>query len=211
MKNLTTYRFKIDLLLLLVTGFFYVGKVDAQSINFSTWTGSDEITITSVQAMPKLDFNLKQSIITKNSGPVLINLTDLQAVGFQIEAPEGFDLTVEVDAPQVLRLDGTGSNLDETVPFQIGIAYSNQLSIDEASAKGSAVQLPAGFFNVTFPVDRRTAGAPAPPPTPISGDYVRPKATAWFFIYGTLGPVGPVIAGNYTENITINVYFTSNE
>ena len=112
---------------------------------------------------------------------------------------------------RVLRLDGAGSDPDETVPFQIGIAYSNQLSIDEASAKGSAIQLPGGFYNVTFPVDRRTAGAPGPPPTPISGDYVRPKATAWFFIYGTLGPVGPVIAGNYSENITVNVYFTSNE
>ncbi len=211
MNILTTYRLGKSFQLLLVIGFLYAGQVDAQSINFSTWTGSDEITITSVQAMPKLDFNLKQNIITKSSGPVQINLSDMQAVGFRIEAPEGFDLTVEVDAPQVLRLDGTGSDLDETVPFQIGIAYSNQLSVDEASAKGSAVQLPAGFYNVTFPVDRRTAGAPGPPPTPISGDYVRPKATAWFFIYGTLGPIGPVVAGAYSENITVNVYFTSNE
>lgn len=211
MNILTTYRLGRSFQLLLVTGFFYAGSVEAQSINFTTWTGSDEITITSVQAMPKLDFNLKQNIISKSSVPVLINLLDMQAVSFRIEAPQGFDLTVEVDAPQVLRLDGTGSDPDETVPFQIGIAYSNQLSVDEASAKGSAVQLPAGFYNVTFPVDRRSAGAPAPPPTPTSGDYVRPKATAWFFIYGTLGPVGPAMAGAYSENITVNVYFTSND
>jgi hypothetical protein len=211
MSTNSTYCNHLFYKILVVIACFISQVSMAQSINFSTWTGSDEITITSVQAMPKLDFNLKQNIITKSSGPVQINLLDMQAVGFRIEAPEGFDLTVEVDAPQILRLDGAGSEPDETVPFQIGIAYSNQLSIDEASAKGSAIQLPTGFYNVTFPVDRRTSGAPGPLPTPISGDYVRPKATAWFFIYGTLGPVGPVIAGNYSENITVNVYFTSNE
>jgi hypothetical protein len=211
MDILTTNRLKWICLLLLVAGSLFTSSALAQKINFSTWTNSDEITITPVQTLPKLDFNQKQNIITKNSAPVIINLADMQAVGFRIEAPDGFDLTVEIDAPLVLRLDGSGSESDEIVPLQLGIAYSNQQAIDESSAKGSAVQLPPGFYNVTFPVNRRRSGAPSPPPTPISGDYVRPKATAWLFIYGTLGPVGPIKAGSYTENITINVYFTNND
>lgn len=211
MHILATYRFGFLRFLGILAVMLVTEKGFAQRINFSTWTGSDDITITSVNAGPTLNFNQKQANISANSPLVSINLTDNQAVGFQIEAPEGFDLTVEVDAPAFLSLDGTGTEPDEILPFKIGIAYNNMLVGDEMSAKSSAVQLPAGFLNVTFPVNRRTAGAPGPPPTPISGDYVRPKATAWFFLYGELGPIGQVNAGLYTGDITINVYFTSND
>ncbi|OOG78222.1 hypothetical protein [Algoriphagus sp. A40] len=206
-----TYRLKTFSLLGLLIVMLCPENSFAQRINFSTWTGSDEITITSQIASPILNFNQKQAIITSNSPTVSINLLDAQAVAFQIQAPEGYDLTVEVDAPQVLRLDGAGTDPDETIPFQIGIAYNNLLAGDEATAKTGAVQLPAGFFNVTFPVNRRNSGAPGPPPTPVSGDYVRPKATAWLFVYGNLGPVGGVNAGLYSGDITINVFFTSND
>lgn len=208
---LATYRFRFLRFFGILAGLVFAEKGLAQRINFSTWTGSDEITITSVNAGPSLNFNQKQPGITASSPVVNINLSDNQAVGFRIEAPEGFDLTVEVDAPTFLSLDGTGTEPEEIIPFKIGIAYNNMLAGDETTAKNSAVQLPAGFLNITFPVNRRNGGAPGPPPTPISGDYVRPKATAWFFIYGELGPIGPVNTGQYTGDITINVYFTSND
>lgn len=206
-----TYRMWIGILVVALGGVFSSGKGYAQRINFSTWTGSDDITITPVMASPTLNFNLKQANISANSPAVAINLPDNQAVAFRIEAPEGFDLTVEVDAPSVLSLDGTGTEPEEQVPFRVGIAYSNHLAGDEMTAKNGAIQLPLGFYNVTFPVNRRTAGAPGPPPTPESGGTARPKATAWLFIYGELGPIGAVNAGQYSGDITINVFFSSND
>lgn len=205
------YRRKFGVLIIALGGLFFSGMGYAQRINFSTWTGSDDITITPVMASPTLNFNQKQSNISANSPAVTINLSDMQTVAYRIEAPEGFDLTVEVDAPTFLSLGGTGTDPATQIPFRVGIAYSNLLAGDEMTAKAGAVQLPLGFYNVTFPVNRRMAGTPGPPPTPISGDYVRPKATAWFFIHGELGPIGPVNAGQYLGDITINVYFTSNE
>jgi hypothetical protein len=206
-----TYLTWFGILIVTLGGLFSSGNGYAQRINFSTWTGSDDITITPVLASPTLNFNQKEANIRANSPAVTINLTDNQAVAFRIEAPEGFDLTVEVDAPTVLSLNGTGTEPEEQIPFRVGIAYSNLLAGDEMTAKNSAVQLPLGFYNVTFPVNRRTSGAPGPPPTPESGSYVRPKSTAWLFLYGELGPIGPVNAGNYLGDITINVYFTSND
>ena len=197
----------------MILGLLWIGSPNsfAQRINFSTWTGSDEITITSVLASPTLSFNAKQGFIPDNNPAISINLADNQTVAFRIEAPEGYDLTVEVDSPTQLALDGIGTQPNEVIPFQIGLAYNNLLAGDELTAKSGAIQLPIGFNNVTFPVNRRVSGAPGPPPTPVSGDYVRPKASAWLFIFGQLGPIGSVNAGSYTGNITVNVYFTSND
>jgi hypothetical protein len=206
-----TYQRKFGVLVLALGGLVSSGAGYAQRINFSTWTGSDDISITPVMASPTLNFNEKQTNISANSPAVIINLADLQSVAFRIEAPEGYDLTVEVDAPSFLSLEGIGSESETLIPFRVGIGYNNLLAGDEMTAKAGAVQLPLGFYNVTFPINRRMAGAPGPPPTPISGDYVRPKATAWLFIQGELGPIGQVNAGQYLGDITINVYFTSNE
>ena len=182
----------------------------AQRINFSTWTPNSEITITPLAATA-LNFNQKKPVLIAGSEQVSISLTDTQTVAYRIEAPEGYDLTVEVIAPDVLTLGGTGSTkVDERIPFTLSMAYNNLQAGDEPSAKSGAVQVPAGFYNMTFPVTRRTLGAPGPPPTPESGEnFVRTKATAWLFFYGNLGPIGNVIAGQYAGDITINVYLST--
>jgi hypothetical protein len=211
MRGNHTYRLLFLVVGISVSSWSLASTALAQRINFSTWTGSEEITINPVLANPNLNFNLKKAAISANSPAVTINLVDNQSVGFQIQAPDGYDLTVEVDAPTFLSLDGVGSTPEEMVPFRLGVAYNNQGAADEMAAKATAVELPLGFYNVTFPVNRRMAGVPGPPPTPSSGSYVRPKSTAWLFLYGELGPVGPVNAGDYLADITINVYFTSND
>ncbi len=157
-------------------------------------------------ASPTLDFNQKQAIIVQNSPAISINLNDVGAIAFAIEAPENFDLTVEVDAPTVLSLD---SDPTKTIPFQIKMAYNNQRAVDENSGKANAIELPTGFYNVTFPVNRRASGAPGPPPTPLSGSETRIKAKAFVYLYGELGPIGTIPAGNYTGTINLNVFFNS--
>jgi hypothetical protein len=211
MQRLLPYRLHRLVTVISLSALLFPTGAMAQRINFSMWTGSDEITISPVLANPNLNFNLKKAAISANSPAVTINLIDNQSVGFQIQAPDGYDLTVEVDAPAFLALDGVGTAPEEQVPFRLAMAYNNQAALDELTAKSTAVELPTGFYNVTFPVNRRTAGVPGPPPTPNSGTYVRPRSTAWLFLYGELGPVGPVNAGNYFTEIIINVYFTSND
>lgn len=211
MQRLLPYRLHRLVTVISLSALLFPTGAMAQRINFSTWTGSDEITISPVLANPNLNFNLKKAAISANSPAVTINLIDNQSVGFQIQAPDGYDLTVEVDAPAFLALDGVGTAPEEQVPFRLAMAYNNQAALDELTAKSTAVELPTGFYNVTFPVNRWTAGVPGPPPTPNSGTYVRPRSTAWLFLYGELGPVGPVNAGNYFAEIIINVYFTSND
>jgi len=183
--------------------------VHAQQISFSTWTGSEEILLRSPQGvMPGLDFNQKKAAIVADSEAITIEITNNQAVIYEIEAPENFDLTVEVDAPTVLTLE---DNPAESIPFQLRIAYNNMSPSDEQTGRLNAEELPMGFSSISFPVNRRTSGAPGPPPTPEHGGYTRPTAKAYLYLYGTLGPVGAVSPGTYEGNITINVSFTNYE
>jgi len=205
MSSNNTYRTHRFSKFLVVFACFISQVSMAQRISFSTWTGSDDIVLNSVMASPELSFNLKQPIITSGT-TVDINLVDNQAIAFRIEAPENFDLTVDVDAPMFLTF---ADDPLKTIPFQVKLAYNNMLPGNELAGKAGAIELPLGFTNVTFPVNRRTSGAPSPPPTPLTGTEVRNKSTAYIYIYGTLGPVGTVPAGNYLAEITINVSFTS--
>ncbi len=207
MSTNNTYRNHLFYKILVVITCFISQVSMAQRISFSTWTGSDDIVLNSVMASPELSFNLKQPIITSGT-TVDINLVDNQAIAFRIEAPENFDLTVDIDAPMFLTF---ADDPLKTIPFQVKLAYNNMLPGNELAGKAGAIELPLGFTNVTFPVDRRTSGAPNPVPTPLTGAEVRSKSAAYIYIYGILGPVGTVPAGNYMAEITINVSFTSYE
>jgi len=184
-----------------------VGTGFAQRISFNTWTGSDDITILSPQgAMPTLDFNQKKRALVPGSEAVTIDLVDNQAVIYEIEAPEGFDLTVDISSPSGFILT---DNPTESIPFLLKVAYNNVSPLDEISGKLGSVELPAGFYSITFPVSRRSSGAPTAPPSPEDGAFTRPKAKAYLYFYGTLGPIGMVPAGRYEGEININVSFTS--
>jgi len=200
-----TYRNPIFRMFLATVICFNSQESFAQRISFSTWTGSDDIILNSVMAGPELQFNMEQPIITSGT-TVNINLASNQTIAFRIEAPENFDLTVDVDAPLFLTFEDDPS---KTIPFQVKLAYNNMLPGNELAGKAGAIELPIGFTNVTFPVNRRTSGAPGPPPTPATGTESKIKGTAFIYIYGSLGPVGTVPAGNYSAEININVSFTS--
>ena len=202
LSHIVEFRTLLGICLFLLSGTGF-----AQRISFNTWTGSDDITILSPQgAMPALDFNQKMRALVPGTEAVNIGLVDNQAVIYEIEAPEGFDLTVDVSAPSAFVLSG---NPTESIPFLLKVAYNNMAPTDELSGKLSAVELPAGFYSITFPVSRRTSGAPIAPPSPEDGALTRPKAKAYLYLYGTLGPVGMVPAGIYEGEININVSFTS--
>jgi len=191
----------INTLLICLTAFFMPGmNAKGQRISFGTWAGSD-IVIRPV-SVNTLDFG---NLIKGAGNPNAVTLSG--ATAFEIIAPEGYDLTVTIDAPLIL----VGPN-SKTIPFGLKFAYSNQGSLTVDTANSLAVEVSTGFSAVTFPVRRNAIVLPAPPPTPLDGSSgTRSTATAYLFLYGSAGPaLADNDAGRYTGEVHVNVEYTSN-
>lgn len=182
----------------------------AQRISFGVFAG-DGITIDSPQGInPGLDFNRRSRIITSNNEPVAIGLADSEPyVVYRIQAPEGFDLLIDVDQPTELWLDGNSSS-EHSIPLTLRIAYNNLGAVNEFEANKNVVEAPLGMNSLIVPVSRSTGQAPGPPPNPLDGEQpLRNKSTLYLFLYGTLGPIQDVQAGIYSAEININVSYAS--
>ena len=175
----------------------------AQRVNFGAYTTSQGITLL---ASGNLDFNAKEPVIASGSSQtVTISLVENETQYIQIVGDATRDITVTVSAPQYLIVGGGGPG--NQIPFTCQFAYSNLGSANASSAKSVAIQVPTGFTAMTFPMLRRLAGTPAPPPTPAHGGYTAPSATAYLFLYGSLGPVGSVTPGLYSGTINVTVQY----
>jgi hypothetical protein len=176
----------------------------AQKINFGAYTGSRTINLTTNGSLIFTD--LGRIILSNSNSTCTIAFSDnipyIQIVGDATQ-----DITITITAPMYLTIGAGGAG--KQIPFVCNFAYSNLGSADAATAKLNAVQIPAGFTAITLPMLKRTAGVPAPPPTPAHGGYTAPPATAYLFLYGTLGPVGNVNAGYYTGLINVSVNYAT--
>jgi hypothetical protein len=191
--------------MLILLSVFAIHFVAAQKINFGAYTTSQGISLT---VSANLNFNDKQPVIASNSNStVTIALADNETQYIKIIADATRDITITVTADQRLFIGAGGPNNE--IPFTCSFAYSNLGSSTDAAAKTVAVPVPGGFTAITLPMLRRTAGVPAPPPTPAHGGYTAPQATVYLFLYGTLGPVGNVNAGYYTGTINVSVNYTT--
>jgi len=167
-----------------------------QRINFRTFT-TDNITLTTL-VDNFLDFNERQPVIIPGQ-TVTIGLADAPATILRLEARADLDVTITITADPFLTLNPT--NL---IPLTISFAYSNIGAMTHAAAQSQAVVVPGGFTQVRFPVTRRATGPPGPPPTPDHPGHTQPMATAYLFIFGTIGPVPTnAAAGMYIGNINI--------
>lgn len=177
-----------------------------QRINFSTWTGSDDVTIRPVGAnSSSLRFNDKEKVLRAGLPAVVISKTDPQVAIFEIEAPTEFDISVDLAYPVFLFKDGNTSSTD-MIPFVLNMSYSNQSPGNSGQIPEAATtqDVPAGFNSVTFPM-YGSGTAPLPPSPEFGGSAPRQKSKAYLFIYGAIGPIGTVSAGNYTAEVTLNV------
>lgn len=190
--------------MILLVGFLVVRSGAAQ-INFGTYTTSD----ISLTVSGPLNFNDEQPAIASGSNATItIALTDNAAQSIQIVGDATRDITVTISSPLYLITGGGGTG--NQIPFAIQYAYSNLGSADPATAKTNAIQVPPGFTSITFPMLRRASGAPLPPPTPAHGTYTAPTATAYLFLYGSLGPVGNVTPANdYSATVNVHVNYTT--
>jgi hypothetical protein len=180
----------------------------AQKINFGAYTTSQGISLSVPSTPGFLDFCARQQWIgSGSSATVTILLNDIETQYIKIIGDATRDITVTVSAP-IYMITGEGGP-GKQIPFTCNFAYSNLGSTDATTARSSAVQVPGGFTAITLPMLRRTAGVPAPPPTPAHGGYTAPQATAYLFLYGKLGPVGSVNSGTYTGTINVSVNYTT--
>lgn len=174
------------------------GTVAAQRISFGLYA-TDNIVLTPLN-LGELNFNTKQQIILAGE-TVTINKADDAVAILTVAGQRDMDITITIDAPMTLDLDGTNK-----IPLALRFAYSNTGASGDAAARSTAIEIPAGFTSATFPILRRASGLPPPPPTP---NYTGPTGTAYLFIYGTLGPVpSNAAAGSYSGNINIHVEYT---
>ena len=207
-QNIASMMKVMTLCIMMVCG--AIERASAQRISFSTWTGSEDIKMTSMRgANPRISFNSKKSVIVARSEKIEIGLPDEQAMVFKIEAPLGYDLTVELNSPTHLYKEGDPNK--GAIPVSFRMAYNNQEAQNEFVGKQNVVEIPEGFNNVTFPVNRRLGSTPPVPITPDFENYVKPKGAAYLYIYGSFGPVGNVAAGEYTGEVLLNVYFANYE
>lgn len=184
---------------------------DAQRINFKPFVQGEGMTLTVTNNPTGLNFNAKQSIIViGDPNPVHINLMDNQVVVFEVEAPLDFDITLQFIWNPRLSLGGLDTGI--TVPFTLRYAYNNTGEMTDVERRLSAVEVPEMYNTLTLPIRRRRAGGPPlPPPTPEHDGYVRPKAKAYFYIYGTLsGAPSNASSGNYSGTIEVLVNYADN-
>jgi hypothetical protein len=205
MTSFTNIGKRAGILVLLMVFEFHHGI--AQKINFGAYTTSQDISLTASSTL--LNFNNQQPIMVCNTNAtVTIALSDNEAQNIKIIADASRDVTVTITSPAYMIIGSGGAG--NQIPFTCNVAYSNTGVADASTAKLSAIQVPAGFTVITFPILKRTAGIPLPPPTPAHGGYTAPSATAYLFLYGKFGPIGNVNAGNYTGIVNVSVDYSTN-
>lgn len=191
--------------------FTSTATVEAQRINFSTFVQGENIVLTVISNPGGVNFNAKQPLIVVGDPSIVqIDIMDNAVVVVELDAPIEYDLTAELSWET--GLSRGGADTGTTVPFQLRWAYNNTGEISDIERRGNAVQVPPFFHTVTFPVYRRQAGGPPPPPpTPDHAGFVRQRAKAYLFIYGSLGPIPfGISAGNYSADIQLNVTYADN-
>lgn len=183
----------------------------AQRINFSTHVQDESIIATVINNPLGLNFNDQQRIIVVGDPtPVIIGINDNPTIVVEVDAPIEYDLTAEFSWSSGLSYLGLDTGI--TVPFNLNFAYNNTGEMSDLSRRQAAVEVPTAFRTVTLPVRRRTAGGPPlPPPTPDHQGFVRQRAKAYFYIYGSLGPIpGNIQSGNYSGQIELFINYNEN-
>lgn len=169
---------------------------EAQKINFGAYTTSQGLHL-----YPSAGLNFDYIIANIDTSVTVLREN---SAWVQIDGDATRDITIMVPATVYLT-----RGLANQIPFACQYAYSN-LGYDVNTAKANAIELSPGVTVITIPMLQRAMGAPpAPPPTPAHGGYTAPKATAYLFLYGTLGPVGNVSSGNYSGTVYVYINYTN--
>lgn len=176
-----------------------------QRTTISTWSGSDDITIRSLgMGSSSLNFNQHSNRITANSGSIQIRKEEDNTAIFEIEAPSEFEIVINMDYTPYLAKEGDSSK-EQLIPMVFYMAYNNQNAANEIVAKKESIDLPGGITSITIPVNSKFATSLLPSGSESGVSLERPKSVVYLFIFGTMGPIRSVSAGDYSTQISINV------
>ena len=176
-----------------------------QRVTISTWSGSDDIIVRSVgMGENTLNFNKNLNVITANSGPIQIRKEDENTAIFAIEAPSEFEIAITMDYYPFLTRDEY-SSIENSIPIVFYMSYNNQNAANEIDAKDESIDLIRGITSITIPVNSKFNSNQLTSDPVYAMQSEKPKSVVYLFIYGTLGPVGSVDAGNYDTQLSINV------
>lgn len=177
-----------------------------QQTSISTWSGSDDITIRSVGlGSSSLNFNQQSNKIIANSGTIYIRKEDDNTAIFEIEAPSELQLEINMNYTPYMAKEGDFSN-GQSIPMSLNLAYNNQNAPNEIIAKNESIDLPIGVTSITIPANSKYVDAfMASSSSEYGMNFERPKSLVYLFVYGALGPIRSISAGNYLSEISIHV------
>jgi len=185
--------------------FLFPRPLFGQRVTISTWSGSDDVTIHQIgTGSNSLNFNQHSNVITANSGPIKISKEDINTAIFAIEAPSEFEIVINMDYSPYLTKAGDSSK-GQSIPIVFYLAYNNKDAANEIVAKNESIDLIKGITSMNIPVNPRFAANLSPSRSEYGRNSERPKSVVYLFIFGTLGPIGSVSAGDYSTQINLNV------
>lgn len=185
--------------------FGFPGTSFGQRTTISTWSGSDDVTIRPIGVgYSSLNFNQRSNKITANSGAIYVRKEDENVAIFEIEAPSEFHLEINMDYTPYMAKEGDFSK-GQSIPMSLYLAYNNQNAPNEIVAKKESIDLPVGVTSITIPVNSKYVDAFMASNSEYGMNFERPKSLVYLFVFGTLGPIRSVSAGNYHSQISINV------
>lgn len=176
-----------------------------QRTTISTWSGSNEISIRSVgMNTSSLNFNQHSNMITANSGPIQIRKEDDNTAVFEIEAPSESEIVINMDyTPYLVKEEDFSQK--QPIPIAFYMAYNNKNAANEIVAKKESVDLPTGITSITIPVNSRLIAGQLSSNGEFGANLESHRSIVYLFVYGTLGPIRSVSAGNYYSQISIHV------
>ena len=137
-------------------------------------------------------------IISGNQQSYNITIHDSRTLVLEIAAPARTPLMIQIQ-PITEILNHTNSP-PSSIPFAWEAAFCNEGLNDERMARNQAVPLDPNQNNFQFEMSdyQNLPGNPAP---------VENRVKAFLYVYGRLGPIGPVTPGYFTNSMNIEVWY----
>ncbi|WP_289029492.1 hypothetical protein [uncultured Algoriphagus sp.] len=199
---------KRDVIFILFLAFTHIGFQGisfGQRTTISTWSGSDKIMIRSLEiGNNSLNFNVNSGVLTANSGLIHIGKEDNNSAVFEIEAPSDAEIVINMEYTPFLAKERDFTP-DQSIPIVLYMSYNNQNAVNETIAKEESIDIPSGITSITIPVISQYTYALIPTSSEFGESMEMNKSIVYLFVYGTLGPVGSVSAGEYSAQISIHV------
>ncbi len=137
-------------------------------------------------------------MISGNHQSYSITIHDSRALVVEIAAPARTPLMIQIQP--ITEILNPSAAPPSSIPFAWEAAFCNEGLNDERMARRQAVPLDPNQNNFQFEMSdyQNIPGNPAP---------LEDRVKAFLYVYGRLGPIGPVTPGYFTNSMNIEVWY----